>query len=209
MMGKSHVLVNTTFSIGSLCVLLSFDKMSVLANSASRVVNLFIPDYVHMNYSCLFQITNPVIWLSVCFLSLFFGSLFPDIDSNASSLGRMLYLKVKHRTWTHSVWAVLLLFPMTLVHPFARWFFFGYCLHLLEDSVSAGGICFWYPFQKFRQYGSRAFVARGHKLKLYHSGRVSEGFFVLFLCLINTFLFVWFGLYRYYGFRNLLTWVLA
>lgn len=87
----------------------------------------------------------------VCILLSFaLGVVLPDIDSEDSTLGK--YIKpisrlIPHRTFTHTLWVVLLL-------GVAVWSFesiyllaltLGYALHILEDSFSSQGIRWLYP----------------------------------------------------------------
>ena len=115
-----------------------------------------------------------------------FGILFPDVDSKKSVLGRVLYLPVKHRTITHSVWPLLLFGYLSIWTPYAAVFCLGMFFHLLEDSLSAAGICWFWPFVRYKEYSSGAFVAPGHQVRLYHTGRASES--ILSVVLIFLFL---------------------
>lgn len=115
------------------------------------------------------------------------GSLLPDIDSKTSTLGRHIHLPFGHRTWTHSIWAVILiaLLCWKLPLPGADGLGFGYILHLLLDSVSQMGICWFYPFKKYvymedgvwkRGSGdNKAKCAEGHKIKLYKTSDPDPG----------------------------------
>lgn len=116
------------------------------------------------------------------------GSLLPDIDNRSSTLGRYLRLPFGHRTWTHSVWALVLIaaachkIPVPGIWGLA----FGYFLHLFLDGLSGMGVCWFYPFTKYVYMedgvwktgsgkGKPAKVARGHVLKLYRTCRPDKG----------------------------------
>lgn len=125
------------------------------------------------------------------------GSLLPDIDSSSSVFGRFFHLPFKHRTWTHSFWAVAILCILIAYSPWMwlsivlKGLLFGYLTHLLLDAVSAAGVCFWYPFQKYRMYPGGAFVKPGHKIKLYHAGSKMEIVLCGLICLVGFGMFVW------------------
>ena len=196
MMGKHHVMVNTGILGAGLVSLAAAYYSLTPINPRPFVFSVFS------------------VWKGLYFLLLYavfvIGSLFPDIDSHKSALGRYIYLPVSHRTWTHSFISVLLLFPLLFAGFIGIFFFLGYVLHLLADSVSAGGICWFYPLVRFREYSSGAKVAPGHRIKLYHTGKLSEKWFVFFIllmvCFISFVTGVWgHGFYALYVFlRNIL-----
>lgn len=198
MMGKSHIAVNTCILTGCL----SAAGAAVVSGSA----------FSDISRSVLYAVAAPrydpvlsfldnhaalrLLLMSFCYI---LGSLFPDVDNETSIVGRCFRLPFEHRTWTHSIWAILLFGWIGMNNVFTLWFFMGYVLHILMDSLSAGGICFWYPFQRFKKYASGAFVAKGHNMKLYRAGRVSEGLVVTLICGLFLFLTFWFGIYKYTG----------
>lgn len=107
------------------------------------------------------------------------GGLLPDIDSESSLLGRHVHLPVGHRTITHSIWPVVLLFVFSWVTDgiLAGLFtalLFGYLTHLVADALGRAGICWLWPFQRYITYDSGAYVAPGHTVKLYRNGEASE-----------------------------------
>jgi inner membrane protein len=89
-----------------------------------------------------------------------FGSLAPDIDTEMSSLGRLvpfvslpLRLAVGHRTLTHSIFAVALLgtaaflgmlYSAEYAHLIAG-FFLGYLIHIFADLLTIEGCALAYP----------------------------------------------------------------
>ena len=162
MMGRNHLIVNGAVCAGSLGVC-----CSGVISKVSNVQDLSLS----------------VLLCSLLLLA--FGSLLPDIDSKESILGRFLYLPVRHRTWTHSIWFVIPLVCLGLIHPILRFIWLGCFLHILADEFSRGGVCFLYPIHAYRRYPNGAFVAIGHKMKLYHTGDKSELRCVIAVCVIS------------------------
>ena len=107
------------------------------------------------------------------------GSVLPDIDSANSLAGRFFHLPVRHRGITHTIWVVVVLILASFAFKPMVWMTLGYVLHLLLDSVSAMGLLWTYPIRKYREYGSGARVAPGHRVKLYHTGEKSETVFAV------------------------------
>lgn len=109
-----------------------------------------------------------------------FGTLLPDCDVETSALGRYVHIKLGHRTWTHSLWAPLVLLAVGYGYfrqSWMLWVVFGYLVHLVIDSWSKMGICWFYPYPGFIEYSSGARVKRGraHKMfVLYRTGSSSE-----------------------------------
>ena len=201
MTGKNHVLVSSggVISLVAVCGALipatSYNSAVNLTYTLDKVVSWFYPDSIRTKSLgvCLF-------WTFVLLLFLSVGAMFPDIDNKKSLMGRYLHLPFRHRTWTHSIWFILILFPMVYVNASSRMFWFGYVLHILEDMPSAGGVCVFYPFQQYREYPNGARVVRGHKLKLYYTAKQSESWFVFFLFLVFIITCIYFG-FMLDGFR--------
>lgn len=114
-------------------------------------------------------------------LAFTFGSLFPDIDEERSTLGRYVPLisrNIPHRTITHTVWLLvpLLVLGWYLQNPFVLAFAIGAVLHVVEDSFSKQGICWFYPLiGKYDSYGGGAVKKRGRKTNFaYATGGVFE-----------------------------------
>ena len=192
MIGKSHVAVNfcSVLSAASAGYILKHHIApdSELAGSAVGAVR---------DVFCEAQGVPVYAFVPMAAALFLIGSLLPDCDQERSAAGKYFHLPLGHRTWTHSIWAlVLLLLPALYFSPM-RWLFLGYVLHLLWDSVSAAGVCLFYPFQRYREYGSGAKVKPGHKLKLYWTGKTSEFVTVgviitLTLCLCGTAVYLFF-----------------
>lgn len=92
-----------------------------------------------------------------------FGSLFPDIDNKSSILGRPCFFlrpfqgaKSHRNKITHTPIgaflssSILLYFTRSFLYiePLLAGFVTGYVLHLLMDSMTAGGIRWFYPSKK-------------------------------------------------------------
>ena len=102
------------------------------------------------------------------------GSLLPDIDQEKSTIGKIIHIPVRHRTWTHTIWVVLVLAAFSAVLPCIFWLTFGYVLHIFYDSLSKGGICWFYPLSQYKTWTSGAQVKKNHKFYLYRTGETSE-----------------------------------
>lgn len=87
-------------------------------------------------------------------LFVILGSLFPDIDTPFSKLGRMNPLSsiMKHRGFTHTTLCLVLTSCLigTLANnlSYAVAYGFGYLLHLLADTLTPMGIMWGYPESK-------------------------------------------------------------
>lgn len=172
MMGKNHVAVNAAVLTASLVC-----AASQLSRGGEAFVAFMIPQSQPVSGAIGFLQTCG--FLLTCFFCFWIGSLLPDIDSKDSMLGRYVHLPLKHRTWMHSIWPCVPLFFFSLRWVQVRWLFAGYLLHIAGDSLSAAGICFLYPFKKYKEYASGAFVCPGHRLKLYRTSDGSERRFVI------------------------------
>lgn len=92
------------------------------------------------------------------------GALLPDIDTQYSMLGRIIYIPVEHRTWTHAIWwPILFCIGGIWVRGF-MWLAIGIFIHDLADSFSASGLNWFYPIKRKHK----------HVLKLYHTGHIGE-----------------------------------
>ena len=100
--------------------------------------------------------------IGITMLSAFVASTLPDIDQKFST----------HRGITHAIWIPSLFLLAALFLPFTSTYkpwafslffglFLGWFSHLLGDAFSKAGIAWFYPFQKYRHYGSGAFVVKG------------------------------------------------
>lgn len=98
-------------------------------------------------------------------LFVVFGSLFPDVDTPFSHIGRrvrLLSCLLKHRGFVHTTFS-LIIFSFIVFILFGQYWFefsFGYLLHLLADTLTPMGIMWKYPFSKkyysfskYRWYG--------------------------------------------------------
>ena len=119
-------------------------------------------------------------------LALFvFGSLLPDCDQEKSLMGRIIHIPVQHRTWTHTIWFVALLSVLIIASPCFIWLAYGYTLHIFYDSLSKGGICWFYPISGYKKWTSGAQVKRNHKIYLYRTGEESETILTTLIVLLG------------------------
>lgn len=149
---------------------------SVVCNVAAR------PPLVDLPVIC--DMVVPILVMppfALVALALFvFGTLLPDCDIESSAIGRWFSIPAKHRTWTHSIWAPILLVGIFYVWQkwvWSLWLVFGYVVHLILDSWSVMGICWLYPYPGYREYASGARVkrSRAHRFfKWYHAGTQEE-----------------------------------
>jgi hypothetical protein len=175
MMGRNHVIVcgAEAASAVAVCCTGAASGVSDFRSLPVSILNYFYPESLCADFSMGVLNWWPF-YLLCSLLLLILGSLLPDIDSEKSVLGRFLYLPVQHRTWTHSIWFVIPFILLGFVHPVFRFLWIGVLSHILADEFSRGGVCFMYPVHTYKRYGSGAFIARGHKIKLYHTGERSE-----------------------------------
>lgn len=166
MISKNHMLVNSVLLLSAAGMLYKYKPQQF-----EQVRDVFLKD--------TFSPKQMVFVSSILFLSFLYGSIMPDADVRGSMASRILYIPmIGHRTWSHSIWPLLLLFGISYKFTYAYPFTIGYFLHLLMDSVSAAGICWFYPVTTYKTYSSGAFVARNHRIKLYYTGKLSENWFV-------------------------------
>lgn len=109
------------------------------------------------------------------------GCLLPDCDQENSIMGRMLYVPVRHRTWTHTIWCVVVFSLMGIAVPCFYWLAYGYTIHLFYDSLSKGGICWLYPISGYKIWASGAQVKKNHKIYLYRTGETSETILIMLI----------------------------
>lgn len=103
-------------------------------------LSLFLSSLFFSNYS--FDVMSDLVLFSIFII----GSIFPDIDSKDSLIGRKVKLipfLFKHRGFFHSIWSLIMfsLLLGLLIKPIAGIFFaLGFSLHLLLDGISKEGI---------------------------------------------------------------------
>lgn len=185
MMGKSHIVVNT-------CSLIILESGLLLTQYAYHGVGSELLKNGAMIVS-RFVFPKPIfsMYMLLCLLLFYLGTLLPDIDSKNSLLGRFIYLPVKHKTWTHTIYGPFLIFVGSVWYLMSFWLGLGYILHLFWDSLSYCGVCFFYPFSKYREYNSGAKVKVNHKFKIYRTGKTSEYVVVAVLVTLTGVLLVW------------------
>lgn len=173
MRGKSHVMMNcsTVVVLAETGALLRDVYKGPCCETVSSCISA-VSAYFHDNGSL-----NKYVFAGLCVVFLFLGSLLPDIDYPHSTLGRIIYIPVEHRTWIHTIWFVILFGVGSIWFRPLVWLAFGFFFHLFWDNFSKTGICFIYPIIKKRKH---------HPLKLYTSSGMSEKVVVVIM-LIFTF----------------------
>lgn len=133
-------------------------------------------------------ITSGVSYL-FCFILFLFGVLFPDSDQENSMMGKHFYIPVRHRTWTHTIWFILPSAVAAVFLPYFVWIAYGCFIHILIDSWSRGGVCWFYPISQYKTYASGAQIKKKHWAYLYHTGKTSEKVVVFLFSFIAGVLF--------------------
>lgn len=186
MTGKSHLLTSVGSAVVGTNILLATvayapEKISTIANKVLHFLagtDSGLPIAVYAGISIVYFL---------------FASVLPDIDKDTSMVSKLLHfhLKIEHHTWTHTLWALLLIVPLIAFRPFV-FLFLGYFCHLFWDSFSACGNAWLYPITKYRRYGENAKVKNGHKLKLYYTGQASEYVVLGSFLTVVVFMCIWF-----------------
>lgn len=186
MLGKNHLITNiasTAIIFSGITFLAARPETNQLNEIAIAAKNYFIP--LEENADMF----NKIIFFALSFLGFWIGTYLPDIDSPSSKFGKIIHLPFKHRTWTHAVWFPLFLFILSFNINFLAWMCLGYVLHLFWDSLSSCGVCWLYPLSQYREYPNGAIVKKGHKIKLYKVGDITEKiliFTIVFLAISIT-----------------------
>ncbi|KQY83678.1 hypothetical protein ASD24_29625 [Paenibacillus sp. Root52] len=124
-------------------------------------------------------------------LSFTLGTLLPDIDSEDSSLGHYFGIVsriIPHRKVTHTIWFVILLGSISWIFEsiYLAALTIGYTFHILQDTWSIHGICWFYPLMgKYVSHSNGKVVKAGRSTTFaYETGGVAEQ--ILYLCAIIT-----------------------
>lgn len=184
MLGKNHIISNT-------CTLLLMASGVMVGRQldATTILNQWIVTVTTGIYNFIVepQYLPALVVIPLSIIFFYFGTLLPDIDSETSILGRYIHVPIEHRTWTHTLWIVIIFVFIGLTFRPILWLAVGYLLHLFWDNLSVGGVCFLYPMVGYRTYGRGAKIKKGHILKVYRVGSASE--YVVITVLIMTTLF--------------------
>lgn len=167
MTGKSHVVVSICTELSTAAILFSYK----ILNAAEVVPSIKVVDLI---YDFIFR--SPLWIILGCTLFLL-GGILPDIDIKGSLVSKIffgLYLPVEHRTWTHTIWAVCIFLLLSIRLPSIRFLAAGYALHLVLDSFSTSGVCWFYPIENYRYYKNGAKVKKGKHIKLYKTNQPAE-----------------------------------
>lgn len=171
MMGKNHLKISVPALAASSTAVYSLSKCDgVIGEFGMRVLRAFVPSG---------NIIRTGLYVLVGLALYALGSLLPDIDSKKSMLGRYIYLPVKHRRITHTIWVVIVLGVLSWRLPVFWWLTWGYFLHIAWDWFSAGGIAWTWPIGRYIEYANGVSVKKGFRLKLYRTEGVSETIFLV------------------------------
>ncbi len=105
-----------------------------------------------------FNIQNKIIFITI----LLIASVLPDIDCYNSKVGRkikpisfLINILLGHRGIFHSPFLLILVSMIIAIIniEIAAAFFVGYLSHLVLDSLTPGGVMFFYPFSRKRIKG--------------------------------------------------------
>ena len=164
MRGSSHIVtgIATAAVLADGYILLHAQPTASVANNISVIVSDFmlkteLPIFVH---------------IPLCAILYLLGLILPDIDHPYSIIGKIFYLPVQHRTWTHC-WLPLLLAGIGSIW-FRPLFFLGLGMfvHMFFDSFSASGLNWFYPYKA------------KHVCGLYHTGQPTEYVFATIFVMI-------------------------
>lgn len=118
--------------------------------------------------------------LGIALLLFTLGSVFPDIDSEKSTIGRYfkpISASIPHRTITHTFWVVAILGGLSWYFGtiYLAAFTLGYAIHILEDSFSKQGIAWFYPIGGYDSFSGGGVIKRGRKaIFAYSTGGTGE-----------------------------------
>ena len=180
MKGTNHIITNlsTAMIVDTAIRAISYETNL----SFYRDISAFMYQRFTVDSSSPFIYTTVSVFSLLLTVTLFvFGTLLPDCDQKTSLLGRILHIPVQHRTWTHTMWCVMLLSILILANPCFIWLSYGYMLHIFYDSLSKGGVCWFYPMSKYKKWASGAQVKKNHKIYLYRTGETSESILTGFI----------------------------
>ena len=185
MTGKSHIVSSTAlaFTMYSGMDFMIHDYQGALHEQLVPMVvklqqHIFVPP----------EHVPVVVWYLCCYCVYILGALLADIDAEYSILGKYVHLPIEHRTWTHTIYGIIVFGILSIFYPILFFLTLGAFIHLVLDSPSVCGVCWFYPISKYRHFGgSGAKVKEKHILKLYRTGEPSEYVFVGLLLLCTLF----------------------
>lgn len=197
MTGKSHLITNTSCAvvITNVLVYASWSYMGWNHDTISKGTQFILNEFVG-NHSDI----NKVAWVVMAVLFFLLGSILPDIDSPKSMISKLLHfhLPIEHRTWTHTIWIVMVFGICSIFFRPLMFMTLGYFLHLFWDGLSTAGCCFFYPFEKYRTYGN-AKVKEKHILKLYHTSKATEYVLLGIVLTLTVAMCIYFAVHGIYG----------
>lgn len=182
-----------------ICHIITGGTTAIIADTALRAISVacnssFYNDlntvlykpFAAMFPESLSQMTVAIVIYTINTILFLIGCLLPDCDSEKSIIGRIVHIPVKHRTWTHTAWCLVPLILMGFAVPCFFLLAYGYFLHIFFDSLSKGGICWFYPISQYKTWASGAQVKKNHKFYLYRIGKTSEIVFLVCVVVVGT-----------------------
>lgn len=140
----------------------------------------------------------------LCALAMLAGSILPDIDHPTSVLGRFVPLHGRHRSVTHSLWAlaavavggVVLSRHDAVAGAVVCWIVVGMFWHDLFDSVGHAPVAWLYPLGNYRVVslsGTPTVIANRRPLGLYVTAAHAHPFcsVMTVLCLVGAAVLAW------------------
>ena len=192
MLGKTHKAFGVTCVAITAIAYYQFTRNHITQDVVYELNQNPTPEiikHIHQNANEYTSWLNPLLQYFLLVFGALMGSSFPDIDQQIPGM--------KHRTWTHTIWAILLcigllhflrnnyitnaLFvDMSLVIVMLG-FTIGYISHLLGDAFSTSGIDWIYPLIGYKTYSGGATVVKGFRgpfIPLYSVGHgvIGAGF---------------------------------
>lgn len=139
-------------------------------------------------------------YFPILLIFYYIGTIFPCIDSYDKIVNfirkKIISFNIKTCEFFHNIWfifvlTIILVCCNNIMIKLSIWFFnMGYFFHLFYDNLSVYGLCWTYPFSKYKIYSNNKRVKKRHKLRFYNTGTKSETKFVFNIVLFTIFLFV-------------------
>lgn len=183
MSGKHHLVMGATTLIATVDTSVLLSKKILSLNTLLTSVKDFVLDNQSLNFWMFIGIST--------FL-YFLGCILPDIDYPYSMIGKIIYIPIEHRTWTHAIWIPAICFIFCLKFRYLFWLGLGMLVHNFWDSFSHSGIHWFYPINSKKH----------NHIKLYSINDIRETIIVVVSIFVSIFL-SFFVLQSTYHFINI------
>lgn len=172
MMGKRHIVCGLA-SGGALFAGVTASLDAAQGHELTHEVLASVHDALAPSWAS--EMTHAPLFIIGVVLVLALGSIWPDCDTSSSMVGRYVpTFAMRHRGWTHTDWALMLLVGMCLFDPthLGWWFTIGYASHLFFDELSVAGRVHFYPITNFKviSRGGHEIVVKKNWHGLYTTG---------------------------------------